>query len=167
MQLALRALRPEESIGSETHATHDRFFRIEKSKGRIRIDPGDAIVVPAGGANETGVAGPTLMTQAGEMKLPLTLRRWRFFRARQTMALTSCRFSWHARVRPWGLLSVTDALQAGRGPLDVTAFSAPYRFRLSFGSCAEGSLPLHRLTSSEFGRFGRSDGHPERCAAMA
>ena len=49
MQLALRALRPEESIGSETHATHDRFFRIEKSKGRIRIDPGDAIVVPAGG----------------------------------------------------------------------------------------------------------------------
>ncbi|GAB1478225.1 cupin domain-containing protein [Paracoccaceae bacterium] len=55
MQLVLMALRPGEEIGSETHATHDQFFRIEKGKGRIRIGqakisvgPGDAIVVPAG-----------------------------------------------------------------------------------------------------------------------
>lgn len=55
LQLVLMALRPGEEIGSETHATHDQFFRIEKGKGRIRIGqakirvgPGDAFVVPAG-----------------------------------------------------------------------------------------------------------------------
>lgn len=55
MQLVLMALRPGEKIGSEIHATHDQFFRIEKGKGRIRIGqakirvgPGDAFVVPAG-----------------------------------------------------------------------------------------------------------------------
>lgn len=72
------------------------------------------------GANETGVAGPTVLTQAGEMKLSLTSRRWHAFTARQTMAVTSCGFSWHARFWPLGYLSVTDALQAGRGQLDVT-----------------------------------------------
>ncbi|MCB6179061.1 cupin domain-containing protein [Rhodobacter sp. Har01] len=55
MQLVLMALKPVEEIGSEVHATHDQFFRIEKGKGEIRIDgaklkvsAGDAIVVPAG-----------------------------------------------------------------------------------------------------------------------
>jgi mannose-6-phosphate isomerase-like protein (cupin superfamily) len=55
MQLVLMALRPGESIGSEIHASHDQFFRIEMGKGsirigqsRIKVGPGDAIVVPAG-----------------------------------------------------------------------------------------------------------------------
>ncbi|PTE16145.1 cupin domain-containing protein [Pseudogemmobacter blasticus] len=55
LQLVLMALRPGEEIGSEVHMTHDQFFRIEKGKGRIRIDgvkirvaAGDAILVPAG-----------------------------------------------------------------------------------------------------------------------
>lgn len=55
LQLVLMALRAGEEIGSEVHATHDQFFRIEKGKGEIRIDgarirvgAGDAILVPAG-----------------------------------------------------------------------------------------------------------------------
>lgn len=55
MQLVLMALKPGEEIGSEVHATHDQFFRIEKGYGEIRIDEertrvkaGDAIIVPAG-----------------------------------------------------------------------------------------------------------------------
>jgi mannose-6-phosphate isomerase-like protein (cupin superfamily) len=55
LQLVLMALKPGEDIGSETHATHDQFFRIEKGHGHITIDGnispvkgGDAIIVPAG-----------------------------------------------------------------------------------------------------------------------
>ncbi len=55
MQLVLMALQPGEEIGSEVHATHDQFFRIEKGQGEIRLDgvrtriaAGDAIIVPAG-----------------------------------------------------------------------------------------------------------------------
>jgi mannose-6-phosphate isomerase-like protein (cupin superfamily) len=55
MQLVLMALKPGEEIGSEVHATHDQFFRIEKGQGEIRLDgertrvkAGDAIIVPAG-----------------------------------------------------------------------------------------------------------------------
>jgi len=55
MQLVLMALKPGEEIGSEVHATHDQFFRIEKGHGEIRLDgertkikAGDAIIVPAG-----------------------------------------------------------------------------------------------------------------------
>ncbi len=73
------------------------------------------------GAHEAEVAGQTVLTQEGEMKLSLASGRWHAFSARQTMAVTSCAFSWHARFWPFGYLSVTDALQAGRGQLDVTA----------------------------------------------
>jgi mannose-6-phosphate isomerase-like protein (cupin superfamily) len=55
LQLVLMALKPGEDIGSETHATHDQFFRIEEGRGQITIDgtptaikSGDGIVVPAG-----------------------------------------------------------------------------------------------------------------------
>jgi mannose-6-phosphate isomerase-like protein (cupin superfamily) len=55
MQLVVMSLKPNEEIGSEIHATHDQFFRIEKGKGRVRIGQakikvvaGDAFVVPAG-----------------------------------------------------------------------------------------------------------------------
>lgn len=55
LQLVLMALQPGQDIGSETDATHDQFFRIEKGHGEIVIDgtttavkSGDAILVPAG-----------------------------------------------------------------------------------------------------------------------
>ncbi len=55
LQLVLMALKPGEDIGSETHTTHDQFFRIEKGRAEIIIDgattavkSGDGIIVPAG-----------------------------------------------------------------------------------------------------------------------
>lgn len=55
LQLVLMSLKPGEDIGSETHATHDQFFRIEKGKGEMAIDgvirnvkSGMGVVVPAG-----------------------------------------------------------------------------------------------------------------------
>ena len=55
LQLVLMTLKPGESIGKETHATHDQFFRIEQGKGALVIDgtthafkDGDGIIVPAG-----------------------------------------------------------------------------------------------------------------------
>lgn len=55
LQLVLMALKPDESIGSEVHATHDQFFRVEAGNGQLEmadastaVAPGDAFVVPAG-----------------------------------------------------------------------------------------------------------------------
>ena len=55
LQLVLMALTPGQDIGSETHTTHDQFFRIEQGRGEIVIDGaaasvkgGDGITVPAG-----------------------------------------------------------------------------------------------------------------------
>ncbi len=55
LQLVLMSLEPGQDIGSEVHATHDQFFRIESGKGEVVIDgersqvkDDDAIIVPAG-----------------------------------------------------------------------------------------------------------------------
>lgn len=55
LQLVMMALKPGEEIGGDAQSSHDRFFRIEKGKGQIRIggarimvSAGDAIIVPAG-----------------------------------------------------------------------------------------------------------------------
>jgi mannose-6-phosphate isomerase-like protein (cupin superfamily) len=55
LQLVLMTLNVGQEIGSETHATHDQFFRIEEGNGEIavngnprKIKSGDAIIVPAG-----------------------------------------------------------------------------------------------------------------------
>ncbi|MDT8854581.1 cupin domain-containing protein [Paracoccaceae bacterium Fryx2] len=55
LQLVLMSLTPGQSIGTETHATHDQFFRIEQGTGDVMIDglkrpikAGDGIIVPAG-----------------------------------------------------------------------------------------------------------------------
>jgi hypothetical protein len=37
------------------------------------------------------------------------------------MSVRSCAFAWNARFRPLGYLTVTDALEDGRGRLDVAA----------------------------------------------
>lgn len=55
LQLVLMSLEPGQEIGSEVHADHDQFFRIESGKGAVVIDgersevkDDDAIIVPAG-----------------------------------------------------------------------------------------------------------------------
>jgi mannose-6-phosphate isomerase-like protein (cupin superfamily) len=68
LQLVLMALKPGQDIGSETHATHDQFFRIEKGRGEIVIDGvttpikgGDGIVVPAGALHNLKNTGDKLL----------------------------------------------------------------------------------------------------------
>ena len=55
MQLVLMSLRPGEEIGSEVHADHDQFFRIEDGTARVEIEgekleleEDSVIVIPAG-----------------------------------------------------------------------------------------------------------------------
>jgi mannose-6-phosphate isomerase-like protein (cupin superfamily) len=68
LQLVLMALNPGESIGVETHATHDQFFRIEQGKGTASINGvtrkvkgGDCVIVPAGAVhNLTNTGDQTL-----------------------------------------------------------------------------------------------------------
>ncbi len=55
LQLVMMALPPGQDIGTETHAMHDQFFRIEDGHGDVVIDGvrqtikgGDGLVVPAG-----------------------------------------------------------------------------------------------------------------------
>lgn len=68
LQLVLMSLKPDQDIGSETHVTHDQFFRIEKGKGQIEIDgvthkvkSGAGIVVPAGALHNLINTGKKLM----------------------------------------------------------------------------------------------------------
>lgn len=55
MQLVIMNLRPGEEIGSEVHADHDQFFRIEEGVARIKLENEEleleedaVLVVPAG-----------------------------------------------------------------------------------------------------------------------
>ena len=55
LQLVLMTLKSGQEIGTQTHDTHDQFFRIEKGKGSAVIDgatdkvkDGDCVIVPAG-----------------------------------------------------------------------------------------------------------------------
>jgi mannose-6-phosphate isomerase-like protein (cupin superfamily) len=68
LQLVVMALNPGESIGVETHATHDQFFRIEQGKGVASIDGvvhnvngGDCVIVPAGAVHN--------LTNSGDKRL--------------------------------------------------------------------------------------------------
>ncbi len=68
LQLVLMSLKPKQDIGSESHATHDQFFRIEKGHGEILIDgvtqkvkSGTGIVVPAGAKHNLTNTGDTEM----------------------------------------------------------------------------------------------------------
>ncbi len=60
-------------------------------------------------------------SQTGKMRISLKSRLWLPFTARQTMSVRSCAFTWNARFRPLGYMTVTDALEDGAGRLDVTA----------------------------------------------
>lgn len=64
LQLVLMSLEPGQSIGVETHTTHDQFFRIEQGVGTALIDgesrkiaDGDCIIVPAGAAHDVTNTG--------------------------------------------------------------------------------------------------------------
>jgi hypothetical protein len=96
------------------------------------------------GADPSRVTGHSVLRQEGEMKLSLASQRWHRFSARQTMAVTSCAFDWHARFWPFGYLSVTDALNAGKGRLDVTALGVIPLVR---------SVPSLALTKGEMLRY--------------
>jgi mannose-6-phosphate isomerase-like protein (cupin superfamily) len=55
LQLVVMSLKPNESIGMETHAVTDQFLRIEVGEGKVimngeekSVSAGDAFVVPAG-----------------------------------------------------------------------------------------------------------------------
>jgi len=55
LQLVLMALDPGQETGEDAHPDHDQFFRIEKGRGelvlegdRIKLNPNDAVIVPAG-----------------------------------------------------------------------------------------------------------------------
>ena len=75
LQLVLMTLQPGEEIGSEVHADHDQFFRIEEGRGEVRIDgvahpieDDDAVIVPAGARHNvvnTGDAPLRLYTLYG------------------------------------------------------------------------------------------------------
>jgi len=66
LQLVLMTLTPGQDIGTETHATHDQFFRIETGNGMVVIDgisrpvkDGDGIIVPAGALHNLINSGDT------------------------------------------------------------------------------------------------------------
>lgn len=68
LQLVLMSLKPGQDIGTEAHATHDRFFRIEKGEGAAVIDrvthkvkDGDCVIVPAGAEHNLTNAGDKLL----------------------------------------------------------------------------------------------------------
>ena len=61
------------------------------------------------------------LTQTGRMKSRLEATAWMAFTATQTISTSECAFDWRARVGPFGMVSVRDALEDGEGRLDVTA----------------------------------------------
>lgn len=73
------------------------------------------------GADPRRTPGPVRLTQSGELRLSVGSQPWLNFDARHCMATSSCSFRWHARLWPFGWLSATHALQAGKGQHDVTA----------------------------------------------
>jgi len=76
------------------------------------------------GAGAAGPARQVRFTQEGRMRSGPS-GRWMRFRAEQRMALDACAFDWTARVGPFGLVRVTDALEDGRGRLAVTMAGLP------------------------------------------
>ena len=61
------------------------------------------------------------LKQTGRMKQRLGATSWMSFTATQTIDTGECAFDWRARVGPFGMISVRDALQGGQGRLDVMA----------------------------------------------
>jgi len=73
------------------------------------------------------------LAQAGRMKLSIDAKNWTRFTARQTIETRACGFDWRARMGPFGMISVQDALIEGRGRLSVKVL---------------GVMPLVRTTPS-------------------
>jgi len=67
-QLVVMALQPGEDIGTETHAEHDQFIRIEAGEGKSVLQgeeqilrDGSAVVIPAGTQHNIINTGTTVM----------------------------------------------------------------------------------------------------------
>ena len=67
-QLVVMALQPNEDIGTETHAEHDQFIRVESGTGKAIMDgvesdlaDGSAVVIPAGVEHNIINTGETVM----------------------------------------------------------------------------------------------------------
>ena len=61
------------------------------------------------------------LKQTGRMKQALGATSWMSFTAKQAIDTCECAFDWRARVGPFGMISVRDALTGGQGRLDVLA----------------------------------------------
>ncbi|MCX7357892.1 MAG: hypothetical protein NT015_07110 [Alphaproteobacteria bacterium] len=84
------------------------------------------------------------LTQAGRMKLSINAKNWTRFTARQTIATRACGFDWRARMGPFGVIAVQDALIEGRGKLSVNALGIAPLAR---------ATPSDALTRSELMRY--------------
>jgi len=73
------------------------------------------------GANPEMSRKTVKLKQTGRMKQRLGATSWMSFTATQTIDTGECAFDWRARVGPFGMISVRDALQGGQGRLDVMA----------------------------------------------
>jgi hypothetical protein len=61
------------------------------------------------------------LKQTGRMLRSLDSKSWMSFSALQTISTHECAFDWQARFGPFGMISVSDALEDGQGCLDVRA----------------------------------------------
>ena len=73
------------------------------------------------GAQSARRGSMVTLTQSGRMKRALGSDSWMPFTARQSIDAGACNFEWRARLAPFGMISVCDALDNGVGRLDVTA----------------------------------------------
>ncbi|UVK38518.1 hypothetical protein LHFGNBLO_005692 [Mesorhizobium sp. AR10] len=73
------------------------------------------------GANPEMRRTTVKLKQTGRMKQRLGATSWMSYTATQTISMCECAFDWRARVSPFGMISVRDALKDGQGRLDVMA----------------------------------------------
>ena len=76
------------------------------------------------GADAHNTSSLVNLTQTGRMKTSLEAKTWTPFTAVQSISMRGCAFDWRARMGPFGMISVQDALQDGEGRLRVTALGA-------------------------------------------
>lgn len=77
------------------------------------------------GAFPGGAQSSVTLTQSGRMKRSINAKSWMPFTATQTISIHTCAFDWRAKMGPFGMISIRDALQDGDGRLAVKAFGLP------------------------------------------
>jgi len=79
------------------------------------------------GADAHNTSSLVNLTQTGRMKTSLEAKTWTPFTAVQSISMRGCAFDWRARMGPFGMISVQDALQDGEGRLRHGAGRNPDR----------------------------------------